>query len=89
MLSIDPLGEEQPLPGMTMADFCRGWTPTLVDFFVGLTRNALSARGMKSRFWVVAFCDLYVAAARRLGVFLLAVNGGDSIVGPMVARCAR
>jgi len=87
MLSIDPLGEEQPLPGMTMADFCRGWTPTLVDFFLSLTRNALSARVSEipaSGF--VAFLRFYTLLRRDAWAFsYLPVNGGDSIVEPMVS----
>ena len=86
MLSIDPLGEEQPLSGMTMADFCRGWTPTLVGFFAGLTRNALSARVNEipaSGF--VAFLRFYTLLRRDAWAFsYLPVNGGDSIVEPMV-----
>jgi isorenieratene synthase len=91
MLSIDPLGEEQPLPGMTMVDFCRGWTPTLVDFFLGLTRNALSARASEipaSGF--VAFLRFYTLLRRDAWTFsYLPANGGDSIVEPMMsALCA-
>jgi carotenoid phi-ring synthase / carotenoid chi-ring synthase len=86
MLSIDPLGEEQPLSGMTMADFCRGWAPTLVDFFAGLTRNAMSARVNEipaSGF--VAFLRFYTLLRRDAWAFsYLPVNGGGSIVEPMV-----
>jgi len=87
VLSVDPLGEEQPLPGMTMADFCRGWTPTLVDFFLGLTRNALSARVNEipaSGF--IAFLRFYTLLRRDAWAFsYLPTNGGDSVVEPMVS----
>jgi uncharacterized protein with NAD-binding domain and iron-sulfur cluster len=86
-LSIDPLVEDQPLPGMTMADFCRGWTPTLIDFFLGLTRNALSAHVNEipaSGF--VAFLRFYTLLRRDAWAFsYLPANGGTAIVEPLVA----
>jgi isorenieratene synthase len=85
-LSIDPLMEDQPLPGMTMADFCRGWSPTLVDFFTGLTRNALSAHPKAiPASGYVAFLRFYTLLRRDAWAFsYLPTNGGASIVEPMV-----
>ncbi len=42
-LSIDPLAEDQPLYGMTLADVCKGWSPDMTSLFTGLSRNALPA----------------------------------------------
>ena len=42
-LSIDPLAENQPLQGMTLADVCKGWSPRMTALFTGLSRNALPA----------------------------------------------
>lgn len=42
-LSIDPLAEDQPLYGMTLADVCQGWSPDITSLFTGLSRNALPA----------------------------------------------
>ena len=92
MLSIDPLGEEQPLPGMTMADFCHGWSPTLIAFFNGLTRNAFSAHPNElpaSGF--VAFLRFYTLLRRDAWAFsYLPSNGGTDIVEPMASvLCAQ
>ncbi len=85
-LSIDPLVEDQPLPGMTMADFNRGWSPTLVDFFTGLTRNALSAHPQATpASGYVAFLRFYTLLRRDAWAFsYLPTNGGTAIVEPMV-----
>jgi len=87
MLSIDPLGEEQPLPGMTMADFCRGWSPTLIAFFNGLTRNAFSAHpGELPASGFVAFLRFYTLLRRDAWAFsYLPSNSGTDIVEPMVS----
>jgi hypothetical protein len=42
-LSIDPLAEDQPLYGMTLADVCKGWSLDMTSLFTGLSRNALPA----------------------------------------------
>ena len=86
-LAIDPLMEDQPLPGMTMADFCRGWSPTLIDFFTGLTRNALSASPQEiPASGYVAFLRFYTLLRRDAWAFsYLPTNGGDAIVEPMLS----
>jgi isorenieratene synthase len=85
-LSIDPLGEEQPLKGMTLADFCRGWTPTLVAFFAGLARNAFpeDPKDMPASGFV-AFLRFYTLRRRDAWAFsYLPTNGGTSVIEPMV-----
>ncbi len=42
-LSIDPLAEDQPLYGLTLAEVCKGWSPDITSLFTGLSRNALPA----------------------------------------------
>jgi isorenieratene synthase len=86
-LAIDPLMEDQPLPGMTMADFCRGWSPTLIDFFTGLTRNALSASPQEiPASGYVAFLRFYTLLRRDAWAFsYLPTNGGEAIVEPMLS----
>jgi len=42
-LSIDPLAEDQPLYGLTLAEVCKGWSPDMTSLFTGLSRNALPA----------------------------------------------
>lgn len=86
-LSIDPLAEEQPLAGMTLKDFCRGWTPTLVAFFAGLARNALpdNPRDMPASGFV-AFLRFYTLLRRDAWAFsYLPTNGGASVIEPMAS----
>jgi len=85
-LSIDPLGEEQPLTGMTLADFCRGWTPTLVAFFAGLARNAFpeNPKDMPASGFV-AFMRFYTLRRRDAWAFsYLPTNAGASVIEPML-----
>jgi hypothetical protein len=42
-LSIDPLAEDQPLHGLTLAEVCRGWSHRMTALFTGLSRNGLPA----------------------------------------------
>jgi len=86
VLSIDPLGEDQPLAGMTMQDFTRGWSPTLVDFFVGFARNALAERPAAiPASGYVGFLRFYTLLRRDAWAFsYLPTNGGEAVIGPMV-----
>jgi len=42
-LAFDPAGEGDQLHGLTLADYFRGWSPTLQALFTGLARNFTSA----------------------------------------------
>ncbi|MBN2002131.1 MAG: FAD-dependent oxidoreductase [Anaerolineae bacterium] len=42
-LSIDPLGEDQPLHGLTLHEVCKGWSHRMKSLFIGLSRNGLPA----------------------------------------------
>lgn len=85
-LSIDPLYEEQPLPGMTLADFCDGWSPTLIAFFAGLTRNALPANPEEiPAAGFIAFLRFYTLLRRDAWAFsYLPTVGGEAIIKPLV-----
>jgi isorenieratene synthase len=87
-LSIDPLGEEQPLPGMTLADFCDGWSPTLTSFFAGLTRNALPANPEEiPAAGFIAFLRFYTLLRRDAWAFsYLPTAGGTAIIQPLVEK---
>lgn len=87
-LSIDPLNEEQPLPGMTLADFCEGWSPTLTAFFAGLTRNALPANPKEiPAAGFIAFLRFYTLLRRDAWAFsYLPADGGAAVIAPLVKK---
>ena len=86
-LSIDPLSEEKSLPGLTLADFCRGWPPKLTGFFDALTRNALPASSREipaSGF--IAFLRFYTLRRRDAWAFsYLPDASGATIIDPLMA----
>ena len=86
-LSIDPLSEEKALPGLTLDDFCAGWTPQLTQFFDAFTRNALPAASQEipaSGF--IAFLRFYTLRRRDAWAFSYLPNGsGASLIDPLVA----
>lgn len=85
-LGIDPLGEGQPLEGLWLSDFVRGWSPALRAFFVGLARNGLSARPEEipsSGF--IAFLRFYTLRRRDSWAFsYMPSDGGTALVDPIV-----
>jgi isorenieratene synthase len=85
-LAVDPLDEGQPLAGMTLMDFCRGWSPTLAAFFAGLARNAFPENPRATpASGFVAFLRFYTLLRRDAWAFsYLPANGGASVVEPMV-----
>ncbi|HID23228.1 MAG TPA: hypothetical protein EYP14_12615, partial [Planctomycetaceae bacterium] len=68
-LGIDPLREGQPLEGLWLSDFVRGWAPALRAFFVGLARNGLSAIGFFRVFELKPGLDEAVAELVVRGAF--------------------
>jgi uncharacterized protein with NAD-binding domain and iron-sulfur cluster len=87
-LAIDPLREDQPLAGMTVADFCQGWSPLLTAFFAGLTRNALPAtlEEMPAAGFI-AFLRFYTLLRRDAWAFsYLPADGGTALVEPLVEK---
>ena len=87
-LSIDPLGEGQPLAGMTLADICDGWSPTLTALFTGLTRNALPANPEEiPAAGFIAFLRFYTLLRRDAWAFsYLPTDGGTAIIQPLVEK---
>lgn len=87
-LGVDPLGENQPLPGLTLDGLTRRWSPALRALFLGLARNALSAPPQEvplSGF--LGFLRFYTLRRRDAWVFgYLPEQGGDSICEPLAAR---
>lgn len=87
-LGIDPLGENQPLEGLTLAGLTRRWSPALKALFLGLARNALSAPPQEvplSGF--LGFLRFYSLRRRDAWVFgYLPEQGGASVAEPLAAR---
>ncbi len=87
-LAIDPLMENQPLPGLSLADLCRGWSPNLTTLFTGLSRNALPVnpdRMPASGF--IAFLRFYTLRRRDAWTFAyLPDESGDALIAPLVAK---
>jgi isorenieratene synthase len=85
-LSIDPLGEEQPLHGLTLADVCRGWSPKMTALFTGLSRNGLPAAPEEipaSGFF--AFLRFYTLRRRDAWVFsYFPTDAARAMVAPLV-----
>jgi uncharacterized protein with NAD-binding domain and iron-sulfur cluster len=87
-LGIDPLREGQPLEGLWLSDFVKGWAPALRAFFVGLARNGLSAHPEEiplSGF--VAFLRFYTLLRRDAWAFsYMPADGGSSLIEPLAGK---
>lgn len=87
-LGVDPLGENQPLEGLTLGGLTRNWSPALKAMFQGLARNALSAHPDEvplSGF--LAFLRFYTLLRRDSWAFsYLPDEGGASVTEPLAAR---
>ena len=87
-MSIDPLREGKSLQGMTLADFCRGWSPSLRAFFAGLARSGLSAHADEVPLdGFIAFLRFYTLLRRDAWRFdYLMADSGTALIEPMVNR---
>ncbi len=87
-LGIDPLREEQPLEGLWLSDWVKGWAPALRAFFVGLARNGLSAHPEEiplSGF--IAFLRFYTLLRRDAWAFsYMPADGGSTLIAPLVQK---
>lgn len=87
-LGVDPIGENQPLEGLTLGGLTRRWSPALKALFLGLARNALSAQPNEvplSGF--LAFLRFYTLLRRDSWAFsYLPDEGGASIAEPLASR---
>jgi isorenieratene synthase len=87
-MSIDPLREGKALRGMTLEDFCRGWSPSLRAFFAGLARSGLSAHPDQVPLdGFIAFLRFYTLLRRDAWAFdYLTADSGTALIEPMLAR---
>jgi isorenieratene synthase len=87
-LGVDPLGENQPLEGLTLGGLTRNWSPALRAMFQGLARNALSADPDEvplSGF--LAFLRFYTLLRRDAWAFgYLPDDGGTAVTEPLASR---
>ena len=87
-VGIDPLAENQPLDGLYLSDFMRGWSPAIRSFCIGLARNGLSAQPEEvplSGF--IAFLRYYTLLRRDAwGFSYLPGDGGTSLIDPLAAK---
>jgi len=90
-MSIDPLAEQKPLTGLSLADFTAGWSPTLKGLFAGLARSALAAHPEDvpaSGF--IAFLRFYTLLRRDAWAFdYLPGTGGKCVADPLAQVASR
>lgn len=86
-MAIDPLAEGKALEGMSLADFTRGWSPTLRSLFAGLARNALSAHPEAApAAGFIAFLRFYTLLRRDAWEFGYLPGTGALVVEPLAER---
>jgi isorenieratene synthase len=86
-MAIDPLAEGKALDGMSLADFTRGWSPTLRSLFVGLARNALAAHPETApAAGFIAFLRFYTLMRRDAWDFGYLPGTGALVAEPLAER---
>lgn len=87
-MAIDPIAEQQPLTGMTLADLTKGWSPHMRAMFAGLARNALAAEPEEiPAAGFIAFLRFYTLLRRKAwGFDLLPAGGGEAISEPLAHK---
>ncbi len=87
-VGIDPMAEQQPMDGLYLSDFMKGWSQPIRSFCIGLARNGLSAQPDEiplSGF--IAFLRYYTLLRRDAwGFSYLPADGGTTLVDPMVDK---
>ncbi len=87
-VGIDPLREQQPMAGLSLVDFTKGWSPTIRDFIIGLARNSLSADPAEIPMaGFIAFLRYYSLLRRDSWQYdYLAGDGGSQLVEPLAQK---
>jgi carotenoid phi-ring synthase / carotenoid chi-ring synthase len=89
-LGIDPITEQNPLHGQSLADFTRGWSPRLRSFFAGLARNALAAHPEDvPAAGFIAFLRFYTISRRDAWAFGFLPGTGGTVVEPLALEVQR
>lgn len=90
-MSVDPLAEQTPLVGLTLADMTAGWSPHLRALFAGLARNALAAEPeqIPAAGWI-AFLRFYTLLRRAAwGFDYLPAGGGTAVCQPLADQITQ
>ncbi len=87
-VSIDPMVEGRNLENKTLADFCRGWSPSMKAFVATLARSGLSARPENVPLaGFIAFLRFYTVLRRdSQGFDFLTSDPETALISPMVRR---
>jgi isorenieratene synthase len=87
-LGFDPAAGDDALRNLTLADFFRGWSPTVQALFAGLARNFASARPeLVPQGGFVAFLRFYTLLRRDSWAFTyFKQDGGTALIAPLLAR---
>ncbi len=86
-MALDPLAEQKALAHLSLADFTKGWSPTLRGLFAGLARNALAAHPEDvPAAGFIAFLRFYTVMRRDAWAFdYLPASAGTAIIEPLAA----
>ncbi len=87
-VAFDPAVEGITLEGLTLADFFKGWSPTLQALFVGLARNFTSARpDQVPQAGFIAFLRFYTLLRRDAWAFSYLDRDSDcALIAPLRRR---
>ncbi len=87
-LAFDPAGAGDQLRGRTLADFFKGWSPTLQALFTGLARNFTSAPpDAVPEAGFIAFLRFYTLLRRDAWAFsYFRRDSASALIDPLVSR---
>lgn len=87
-LAFDPAAGDNALRGLTLADYFRGWSPTMQALFTGLARNFASAQPEQvPQSGFIAFLRFYTLLRRDSWAFTyFDQDAGRALIDPLVAR---
>ena len=87
-MALDPLAEQKAIAHLSLADFTKGWSPTLRGLFAGLARNALAAHPEDvPAAGFIAFLRFYTVMRRDAWAFAyLPASAGTAIIEPLAEQ---
>lgn len=89
-MALDPLAEQKAIAHLSLADFTKGWSPTLRALFAGLARNALAAHPEDvPAAGFITFLRFYTLMRRDAWAFDYLPAGGGSAISEPLAEQAR
>lgn len=87
-LALDPFANNITLPGQTLDDFLRGWSPRLRALFVGLARSGLASSPEKISLAAFIACMRFYTVQRRdaLRFDYFATDPGTAFLHPLLEK---